>query len=217
MGSATPLPQRAHDPETRLKAFGLTTSIIHDSFKPGLSHARNRSSLATRSAAGSDIYQDSFEQLALRLTRLGWTRIEPQGQPRLLHPQSLIAVTVSSATRVANPDPRVRPRTGPKGPATGTALDRKFTGLVPLDLEEFEEKEKVGAATAPLWFILCERTDAGLNLSLARPAGSNAGRCVVDWSEEIPIASLKNDDDLSMFEDDGDDSDGFNVEVIPIS
>lgn len=215
MSNVIPLLSDRSDPEGRLAEFGLSTSLIHDAFHPGLSHARNRSSLATRAAAGNDVYQDSFEQLALRLVPLGWLPDEVNGQPRLVHPEGLMALTVASATGVANPNHRVHPRTRPKGPATIASLDSTSTGAVPLDLEEFRAIEVPEALGAPLWFLLYERTDRGLNLSLARPAGRDKAGCIVSWSEKISIASLENDGDLSIFDapDDGD----FDVTVIPRS
>lgn len=203
------------EPEARLAELGLSTLLIHDAFRPGLSHARNRSSLATRTAAGNDVYQDSFEQLALRLVPLGWNPVEVYGQPRLVHPDGLVALTVASASGVADPNHRVRPRTRPKGTATIASLDRTSTGAVPLDLEEFREDEVSETSDAPLWFLLYERTERGLNLSLARPAGRDKAGCIVSWSDEIPIASLDNDGDLSIF-DESDDGE-FDVTVTPRS
>lgn len=215
MSNVMPLRIDRRDPDGRLAEYGLSTLLIHDAFRPGLSHARNRSSLATRTAAGNDVYQDSFEQLALRLVPLGWRRVEVYGQPRLVHPDDLIALTVASATGVADPNHRVHPRTRPKGTATIASLDSTSTGAVPLDLDEFREIEAPEAPGAPLWFLLYERTDRGLNLSIARPAGSDKAGCIVSWSDEIPIASLDNDGDLSIFDapDDGD----FDVTVSPRS
>jgi len=206
--------------ESRLEQLGLSIALIHDALRPALDHARNRSALATKSARGSDLYQDSFENLALRLVPLGWHPQEVDGQPRLVHFDGRLALTVSSATNVASADPRLHPRTGKKGPATARAVPAPAPHSA-LDLPEFRSEAGAGgaAADAPLWFVLHELVDQGLNIAVARPSGLNSSGAVVAWEERIPVPSLRDDEDFSVFPlDDGDeDAAAFDVPVTPRS
>ncbi|WP_445337473.1 hypothetical protein [Clavibacter sp. CFBP 8614] len=206
--------------ESRLEQLGLSIALIHDALRPALDHARNRSALATKSARGSDLYQDSFENLALRLVPLGWHPQEVDGQPRLIHSDGRLALTVSSATDVASADPRVQPRTRKKGPATARAVGAPAPQSA-LDLPEFRFGVGVGAGgegvDAPLWFILHELVDQGLNIAVAKPSGLDSSGAVVTWEEQIPLPSLRTDEDFSVFPlDDGDeDAAAFDVPVTP--
>ncbi|MBF4618096.1 hypothetical protein ITJ44_08420 [Clavibacter sp. VKM Ac-2873] len=206
--------------ESRLARLGLSIALIHDALRPALDHARNRSALATKSAKGSDLYQDSFENLAQRLVLLGWSPHEVDGQPRLVHSDGRLALTVSSATNVASADPRVQPRTRKKGPATARAVGAPAPQSA-LDLPEFrsEAGARGDAADAPLWFVLHELVDQGLNIAVAKPSGLDSSGAVVAWEERIPLPSLMDDEDFSVFPlDDGDgDAAAFDVPVTPRS
>jgi hypothetical protein len=206
--------------ESRLEQLGLSIALIHDALRPALDHARNRSALATKSARGSDLYQDSFENLALRLVPLGWHPQEVDGQPRLVHSDGRLALTVSSATNVASADPRLHPRTRKKGPATARAVGAPAHQSA-LDLPEFRFGDGAGGegVEAPLWFVLHELVDQGLNIAVAKPSGLDSSGAVIMWEEQIPLPSLRDDEDFSVFPlDDGDeDAAAFDVPVTPRS
>lgn len=210
------------DPERRLNAFGLSTEMVHTAFRPGLTHARNRSPLALRNAAGNDVYQDTMEQFSQILTPKGWHLVYVDHQPRLLHPDGIMCFTISSAKYVADADHRRKPRTGRKGPATRMSLaGRSRTGDLTLDLPELanaEETLPASALSAPLWLLDYERTQLGLNLELSQPAGMTPSGMVTEWAPgRILIRSLDLDGDLSVFEALDDEDDDFDVPVTPRS
>lgn len=204
--------------ERRLNAFGLATETLHSALRPGLSRAANRTALALPSSAGNDIYHDTMEQLALALADAGWKLVWVDRQPRLLHPGALIAFTLASGVNVANPDRRKSPRTRKKGKATRSSLAAPQVEVLPLFDEPEAEQDAVlvaAAAQAPLWFLVHERTDRGLNLEFSRPAEMTDAGAVVAWAERILIGFLDLDGDLSIFvnPDDGE----FDVPVSPRS
>ena len=203
--------------EHRLSAMGLSTTLFHTALTPGTSRARSRSALALRSSPGNDIYHDTMEQLALMLSPKGWTLVDVEGQPRLLHPEGSMSFTLASATNVANPDCRKAPRTRGKGPATRGSLAAPSFQVVPLfDLTGTSNDASLvaSAQAAPLWILLHERTATGLNLEFARPSAMTDGGSVVGWADTIAVEALDIDGDLSVFDRSDDDTDGdFDVSV----
>lgn len=217
MATATLVSLNSPDGERRLAGFGLSTELIHTTLRPGLSRATNRTSMALRSTPGTDIYHESMEQLHHRLSETGWRLVYVGHQPRLLHPDGLISFTIASGTNVANPDHRRKPRTRRKGKATRESLAGPRAQMSTLfDVPEIEqERELVAAAeAAPLWLLVHERTERGLNLELSRPAEMTASGIVTDWNDRIVIGFLDLDGDLSVFDDPGDD--GIDVAVEPL-
>jgi hypothetical protein len=210
-------PEQSGANETRLNAFGLSTPLFHSVFRPGLNRARNRSGLALASSKANDLYHDTNEQLRLALAPAGWKSILWNHQPRLVHPDGLMAIIISSATGVGSTRPRTMPITGRKGPATLESIARTATPKHSLlQLLEFEEsaEDTVVLAEAPLWMALHELTEHGLNLELSKPRDFRNDGSVDDWSEQIPIDSIRLDGDFSAFKtDDGDDE--FDVAVDP--
>jgi phage baseplate assembly protein W len=71
----------------------------------------------------------------------------------------------------------------------------------------------------PLWFVLHELVDQGLNIAVAKPSGLDSSGAVIMWEEQIPLPSLRDDEDFSVFPlDDGDeDAAAFDVPVTPRS
>ncbi len=217
MGTATLVSPSSPDDERRLVAFGLSTDLIHTALRPGMSRATNRTSMALRSTPGTDIYHESMEQLHQRLAETGWRLVYVGHQPRLLHPDGLISFTIASGTNVASPDHRRMPRTRRKGKATRESLAGPRAEMVGLfDVPEIVQARELvaAAAAAPLWLLVHERTDRGLNLELSRPAEMTASGIVTDWDDRVIIGFLDLDGDLSMFDDPGDD--GIDVAVEPL-
>ncbi|MCS6579080.1 hypothetical protein [Curtobacterium poinsettiae] len=215
--TATALPAGEGD-ERRLNDLGLTTGAIHAALRPGLSRAANRTAMALPSSAGTDIYHDTMEQLALALSDEGWELVWVDRQPRLLHPDALIAFTLASGTNVAASDHRKSPRTRKKGKATRKSLAAPQVDVLSLfeDPNVEQAADLVSAAAqAPLWFLVHERTERGLNLEFSRPGRMTPAGAVVAWEERILIGFLDLDGDLSIFNnpDDGD----FDVPVAPRS
>ena len=202
--------------EERLVAFGLSTTLIHTALRPGASRASNRTSLALKSARGTDIYQDSMEMFHQLLADAGWDLVYVENQPRLFHPQNLLAFTITSGTWVAQLDPNVQPRTR-KGKATrGSLVGPRVQVEALFDLPDGARAKQPATAMpgSPLWLLVHERTDRGLNLELSRPGTMNASGRVTEWADLIMVGFLDLDGDLSVFEqhDDG----GFDVAVEPI-
>lgn len=211
-------PQSTPGGEGRLADFGLASTDFHTAFRPGLGRAINRSELAPPNAAGTDLYNDTFELLAQILVARKWRRVLVMGQPRLIHPDGKIQLALSSAHDVAGADHRVKPKTRRKGPATLRSLDQSGAETQPpLDLPEFAREESLppALAGAPLWFVLYERQGRHLSIALGRPAGVDASDSVVDWSDMIAITPLDGTGNLGVFNS-GDD-DGFDVPVEPRS
>ena len=202
-------------PEWGLEQFGLTESLIHDCVRPAWVRSRARSSLATSGAAGTDLYLDISENLATSLSELGWQRVRVQNQQRMVHPDGVIAIAVSSAVDVANSDPKKHPRTQSKGPATLGSLGReRFPGQKPFDLDEFQNESEVEKELdrAPLWLLLHETLESEVRLSLAHPVGSDRQGNVVDFGSRVNISPLRLDADLEIFRND-DEGDGIDFDV----
>ncbi|WP_156023234.1 hypothetical protein [Terracoccus sp. 273MFTsu3.1] len=216
MTAANASPQGAND-EGRLKAFGLSSELLHAGLRAGASRAANRSALALRSSAGTDIYHDGMEQFAQLLHADGWRLRSVDQQPRLLHPQGLVAFAISSGVNVGKSTMRM-PRTKRKGLATRKAL---ATPPRPASLFDFNDAAHEGqmsgaASDAPLYFLLCERIHHGngLLLEFSRPAQMTWGGSVTEWADRIAVEHLDLDGDLSVFDNpDGDDA--FEVQVEP--
>lgn len=188
----------------KLAAFGLTTTIIHNALRPGASRAGNRSSLALPSSPGTDVYHDGMEGLHRLLKPRGWNMAHVEGQPRLLHPDSVVSLTISSAVNVGAADLRL-PRTRKKGPATRKSLAPQdlLEGLFADIDAELQARIDDTAKEAPFYFLLWERVSLGGNglaLELSRPGAMTPGGSVNDWTDRIPIPFLDLDGDPTAFE-----------------
>ena len=216
MSSTTESPFEPN-PEGGLDAFGLSTEIFHNGLRPGASRAANRTALALDSTPGTDIYHDGMEQLAQLLYPAGWRLVMVDGQPRLLHPDRVVAFTISSGINVGQWNMRM-PRTRRKGKATRLALAPQEHHPSLLDDLEYESMEELVAAAqnAPLYFLLVERTvqGNGLHLEFSRPSEMTDGGSVNNWADRIPVGFLDLEGDLSVF-DNPDDGDEFDVPVEP--
>lgn len=200
--------RQSQDSENRLASFGLSTDLIHTALKPGLTRASNRTSLALPNSAGTDVYHDSMEQFHYLLSNDGWRVVSVRRQPRLLHPEQLIAFTVSSGKNVANPNRKIMPRTGPKGVATRSSLSepRSQTGaLFDLFDDAYDEELAAAAEDAPFWMLVYERTSYGLNLELSQPTGMTESGTINEWADRIIIDPLETLGDLSVFVQPDDD------------
>lgn len=148
--------------------------------------------------------------LAQILVARGWRKTVLKGQPRVIHPEGVCQLALTSARDVADPDHRVRPKTRRKGPATRGSLDSASPNpQLPLPLPEWVENEgdlPPKLKEAPLWFVLYEKHGAFLQLAIGRPAGMDESDRVVDWSDMIAISALDGIGDLTVFnvDDDGD-------------
>lgn len=205
------------DDERRLEEFGLSTQLIYSVLRPGLSRALNRTAMAMNSTPGTDIYHDAMEQLNLRLKGSGWRLDYVDGQPRLVHPEGLMALTVASGEDVASPDRRLVPRTRRKGKATRAGLaSPKVPTKSLFDTEDGDclDDLNLTAGEAPLWLLVHERTERGLNVELSRPAEMTRSGVVTDWDERIILGFLDLDGDLSVFETQ--DDAGIDVAVQPL-
>lgn len=217
VNSASPTPP---EDERRLGALGLSTDLFHNALRPGLSRAANRTSMALRSTRGTDLYHDTMEQFHLLLADAGWSLVYVNHQPRLLHPDSLISFTIASGTNVANPDRRQKPRTRRKGTATRGSLagPRAVATATLFEVPDVDEVADLVAAAeaAPMWLLVYERTERGLNLEFGRPAGMTASGIVTRWADSIAVGFLDLDGDLSIFDNPDDDDDGdYEVTIEP--
>ncbi|MFD8769523.1 hypothetical protein [Microbacterium oxydans] len=205
-------PQEGAGDEDRLAELDLYSSDFQTAFRPGLARAINRSELAPPNAAGTDLYNDTFELLAQILVARGWRKAVVMGQPRLLNPDGKCQLALSSAEHVSDPDPRVSPKTRRKGPATQHSLDNdRPKSQLPLPLPEWVENDDElpqKLKEAPLWFVLYGRKPRSnfLQLGLGRPARMDVSDRVVEWSDLINMTGLEGVGDLSAFDldDDGD-------------
>jgi hypothetical protein len=205
---ASPTPP---EDERRLGEFGLSTELFHTALRPGASRAANRTSMALRSTPGTDLYHDTMEQLHLLLADAGWSLVYVDHQPRLLHPDGLISLTIASGTNVANPDRRQKPRTRRKGKATRSSLAKPKLEVATtmFDVPTVDQMADLEAAAeaAPLWLLVHERTERGIKLEFGRPAKMTDSGIVTAWADSIVVGFLDLDGDLSIFDDPGDDGD----------
>ncbi|WP_152666736.1 hypothetical protein [Arthrobacter sp. YC-RL1] len=203
--------------ERRLTAFGLSTELIHTALRPGLSRAANRSSLALRSTPGTDIYHESMLQLHQILSPSGWRLVYVEQQPRLVHPDGLISLTIASGQNVAHPDRRRKPRTRRKGKSTRASLaapNTQMPALFDIPATAITQYPTSAVADSPLWLLVHERTERGLNLELSRPMDMTESGIVTDWKDRIIIDFLDLDGDLSVFDHPEDGS--IDVAVQPL-
>lgn len=217
MAIVTALPYD-EDHERRLEALGLSTELIHNGLRRGAERAANRSALALKTAAGTDIYQDGMEDFAQLLAADGWRPVEVDGQPRLMHPDGAMSFTISSGINVGSTDLRQGPRTRRKGKATKSSLVPERPPLSLFDGDNVEGAEPaIRAGTAPFYFLLCERAlrGGGVYIELAQPTGMTDGGSVNQWSDRIRVGFLPLEGDLSVFDRPDEDSDEFDVPVEP--
>lgn len=217
MANTITVPLESPD-DDKLAEFGLTTTIIHDALRPGGSRAGNRSALALPSSPGTDVYHDGMEGLHRLLKPLGWNMAHVDGQPRLLHPDSAVSMTISSAINVGAVDMRL-PRTRKKGPATRKSLAPQdlLEGLFADIDAELQARIDDTAKEAPFYFLLWERISVGGNglaLELSRPGAMTPGGSVNDWTDRIQIPFLNLDGDLETFEQPA-EADDIEVHIEP--
>lgn len=184
-------PNRFAD-EQRLAKFDLSSELIHMGLRSGLDRAANRTSLALRSTPGTDIYHDGMEQMNRLLVERGWNLVYIDNQPRLLHPRGIMAFTIASGIHVANPDRRIQPTTRRKGEATRESLDRPIERTSSLfEMPEVGRKGQLAATeAAPLWLLLHERTERGMNLELSRPAAMAESGRITEWSDRLSLIHI---------------------------
>ncbi|KAE8127445.1 MULTISPECIES: hypothetical protein [Bifidobacterium] len=200
--------------DQELAQFNLTTEILHLGVARGLRNARNRTAAALPSAKGSDIYQDSMEDLTALLKPKGWRLLQFHMQPRLVHPNGVMSFTVSAAKGLSSRSGD-GPITNAKGRSTRMSLSSKPYAQDALFEAEENESDPV-FDEIPFFFLLHEYTPAGLYLELSSPAAMDDKTGVVtEWSQRIPIPFLSATGDLSPFATDGPDDD-FDVPVEPL-
>ena len=215
MSVVRPITSDASDDERRLAEFGLSSDLIHMALRPGLSRAMNRTSMALRSTPGTDIYHDSMENFS-RILAPSWVCVYVNQQPRLLHPEKRMTFTVTSGMHGAHQDRKVKPRVR-KGKATRGSLAAstvRTTVMVAVPGVE-QQAETAAAETAPLWLLIYERTERGLNLELSRPSEMDDNGFVTNWKDRIMVRFLDLNGNLSEF-DRPDDDDDVNVDVQPL-
>lgn len=196
--AASPLhrPGGASVGHARLREFSLSAEVLVDAVRRGAQRGACRSALALPSAAGTDLYHDTMEDLAQALTRRGWARITVASQPRLEHPDGLLAITVSSARGAGVP--ASRPRTHRKGPATQNYLARVPAQDALFDLDDPADAPPRGTVPeADLWFLLLDRYDGYVTAELSRPSEVNAAGQVVGWSERVLLPSVRTDGEVA--------------------
>lgn len=205
------------DHEQRLQVLGLSSPVIHDGLRRGVSRANNRTARALHSSAGTDIYHDAMEDLHRILAADGWYLDDVDGQPRLFHPDGLICFTVSSGIKVG----QKRMRTRKKGPATkgSLTLPEFVPGLLPEVDAELLAKRAARSKRVPFYLLVIERVIVGrpgVVIELAEPAGMTEGQSVTTWGERVKVQFFDLDGDLSAFENpDSDGGDEFDVPVVP--
>lgn len=209
-----------HDDERRLLTLGLSTELIHNGLRRGAERAANRSALALKTAAGTDIYQDGMEDFNQLLVPDGWQRVEVDGQPRLLHPVDALSFTISSGINVGSTDLRRGPRTRRKGKATRGSLVPRLPDPSLFEVENAVDPAVLAAraAAAPFYFLLCERAPrgGGVHIELAQPANMTDGGSVNEWNDRIRVGFLPLGGDLSVFDESDDEGpDEFDVSVEP--
>jgi hypothetical protein len=124
-----------------------------------------------------------------------------------------MAFTIASAKGLDRADPDRQPRTHPKGPSTRESLDAPNLSEPLFEWGTLDPAVVARAKTAPLWFLLHERTPRGLYLELSRLSDMNKSDIITDWSDYIPIPFLDVEGDMSVFGDD--DGQDFDVPVQP--
>lgn len=196
--------RNAPSSEDRLVTFSLSSDLIHDCLDPGYRLSRNFPGSNPPSSRGNTIWDHAFKNLTQRLVEVeGWSMKIVEQQHRFVHPDGIMAMTLSSAENVANSDPQQTPRTkNPKGAVTESALDdQPMAPVLPLfeDDEQPPRVEPSSESMPPLWFLLYEVTDRGLLLELSRPKKMEQSGRVVEWSDRIIIKPLLLVDDFDDF------------------
>ena len=200
--------------EERLRQFGLSSALVHDALRRGVSRALSRTGFANAGAGNTDIYHDGSEDLRARLARRGWVVATIDNQKRTVHPDGLMSIVVASADHVGVVgDPRRRPLTREKGPATLDAIrrTRRGDGQAFFSFPGMPDPEPVApeelARVAPLWMLLHQLEERTLLLELSEPAGYRADKKVNSWRQRIhlqPLSLADHDFDLPNDEPDND-------------
>jgi hypothetical protein len=176
----------------RLAELGLDVETLHRAVRAGIAARAGRTGLAPRTAAGTDLYSYTVEELRLLLVPAGWTAEFAGGQERTVSPDGLTSIVFATGVGdVGDPDPAARPRTAyAKGPLMREAVLENL-GFVQ---EELPIELPIGlpprAAGRRLCWVLLVKVEPGMaHLELSVPDGMRDG-VVVSWAERIPLPPL---------------------------
>ena len=172
----------------RLAELGLDVEILHRAVRAGITARATRTVLAPRTAAGTDLYSYTVEELRLLLAPSGWTAEFAGGQERTVSPDRLTSIVFSTGVGdVGDPDPAARPRTAyPKGPLMRDAVTENL-GFVQEELPIGLPPRGDGRRLC--WVLLVKVEPGVAHLELSAPDGMRDG-VVVSWAERIPLPPL---------------------------
>ncbi|MFE5523458.1 hypothetical protein ACFQ9Q_37925 [Streptomyces virginiae] len=217
--------------DARLAQLGVNKKIFVDALEWAAGQARMCTEFDAPSMSGITFWSRANRFLAEHLrdpkylaehlkdvnqTLSLWKYTRRDSILRVVHPAGTHAITaISGSGGIANLDRQVRSK-NPKGRAMAVIVENnaKFerrTGQSVIqsrdDIEFGGELEEM-----PLWFLLYERTAAGLAAELSLPVKME-GRYVNEWSERIPLFTLPDPGvDIELL-DAPDDDNGVHIPV----
>ena len=200
-------------PQDRLAELGLDLETLHRAVRAGIAARATRTGLAPRTAAGTDLYSYTVEELRLLLAPAGWTADFAGGQERTVSPDRLTSIVFSTGSGdVGDPRPDARPRTAyAKGPLMREAVLENLGYVqeeLPIGLPPRGDGRRL------CWVLLVKVEPGRAYLELSVPDGMRDG--VVDsWAERIPLPALPLDDADGTVEPDEEPLD-LDVPVLPL-
>lgn len=207
--------------DARLAQLGVTKQIFEDALGWAASQAKMSTEFDAPSMPGITFWSRANRYLAEHLTDRKnesppWKYTRRDSILRVVHPAATHAITaISGADGVGDLERPVRSK-NPKGRAMAVIVENnaKFerrTGQGVLlsrdDMEFGGELDEM-----PLWFLLYERTAAGLAAELSLPVKME-GKYVNEWSVRLPLFTLPDPGVNIEILDAPDDDNGVHIPV----
>jgi hypothetical protein len=171
---------------TRLSELGVDEADLRSAVEFGLSEASRWTPNDPPTARGMFKWARTVGALRDAMTKRGWRRIDEENYPRIMRPDGVVAIAVSSGD-VGTGTVR-NPRTPPRGAASKNVIDRN-QGLLADFASDADYPRDGRDAEAETWLLLYYEDDrAGETRSeLALPVGMEVDGSIASWSERIVL------------------------------
>ncbi|MGW0771777.1 hypothetical protein [Streptomyces sp. NPDC002676] len=217
--------------DARLAQLGVNKQIFVDALEWAAAQARMCTEFDAPSMPGITFWSRANRYLAEHLTdrkylaghlrdvnksSSPWKYTRRDSILRAVHPAATHAITaISGCGGIGNLEQAVRSK-NPKGRAMAVIVENnaKFERRTGQGVLQSRDDIEFGGELdeMPLWFLLYERTTAGLAAELSLPVKME-GRYVNEWSERLPLFTLPDPGvDIELL-DAPDDDNGVNIPV----
>lgn len=168
----------------RLDSLSLTSRVLQEAALWAYQyHASQVTDNEPVNSRGLTMYFKATRALRERLSDQGWTKDDPYGQARTVHPDKDIAIICAGGnenTGLCDFNPTT---TSPKGTMAAAAVPGQRT--------LFDVAAYVAPMPGPqLWYLLMHASKTELRLELSRPLVIRKGGVISEWAERVIIPSM---------------------------